>query len=170
MGERQLKGFLKLWLWGLMTKYQVNNSYHHCFLPPYPRKVPQCLSETIFVLTKFILALITLSQGGSHKDVDGNGGHSSCVICVFDCGTVCFIVDVVVVGCGVEGASSGSYDSRSDEVGGRHYSGHLPRDNVVVVIVAISAVTNTTFKTNTHISINNITPHTPFFKKQHQGI
>ena len=85
--------------------------------------------------------------------------------CVF-----AFVVGVVVVGCGVEGASSGSHDSRSDEVGGRQYSGHLPHDNVVVVIVAISAVTNTTFKTNTHISINNITPHTPFFKKQHQGI
>ena len=38
VGERQLKGFLKLWLWGLMTKYKVNNSYHPCFLPPLPQK------------------------------------------------------------------------------------------------------------------------------------
>ena len=58
---------------------------------------------------------------------------------------------IAVVGCGVEGASSGSHDSRSDEVGGRQYSGHLPHDNVVVVIVAISAVTNTTFNQHSHL-------------------
>ena len=38
VGERQLKGFLKLWLWGLMAKYKVNNSYHPCSLPLLPQK------------------------------------------------------------------------------------------------------------------------------------
>ena len=162
-----LKGFLKLWLWGLMTKYKVNNSYHPCSLPPLPQKGAPMSKWDTLLWPNFIL-----SQGGSHKDVDGNVAKAvvlsvSLIVRLFLVGVGVYLLLLLVVVSKVRVAVAMTHDQMRSE-GGNIVDTCLMTTSSSLSSPSVLSLTPPS--NNTHISINNLTPHTPSFTKQHQGI